>query len=106
MFLQRDGDVEEVGVRNAVYGGWKGGLGDVALEDEECVDGDGFEDIDTEVGDMEVEDGEQEDREGHVGIEEDAVGKVANFGEGGGEEDRCAGYGGEAEDDVPISDSL
>ena len=106
MLGQRDGDVEEVGAGDAVDGGWEGGLRDVALEDEEGVDGDGFEDVYAEVGDVEVEDGEKEDGEGDVGVEEEAVGEVADFGESGGEEDACAAYGGEAEDDVPISDPL
>lgn len=93
-------------MRDAVDFGWEGGLGDVALEDEEGVDGEGFEDVDAEVGDVEVEDGEEEDGEGDVGVEEEAVGKVADFGEGGREEEGCAGDGGEAEDDIPILDSL
>ncbi|KAI4176201.1 MAG: hypothetical protein LQ348_006047, partial [Seirophora lacunosa] len=87
-------------------GGWGFGLGDVALEDEEGVDEGGFEDVRAQVGDVEVEGGQEGNGEGDVKDEEEEVVFPPDPGEGGGAEDEEAGDGQEAEDHVGVADAF
>lgn len=58
------------------------------MGDEEDVDGGCFEDVDPEMGDVEVEDWEEGDGEEHVEDEKEAVGVFSDSGKRGGADDK------------------
>lgn len=81
-------------------------LGVVSLEDQDEIDKSGFEDVDAEVGDVEVENWEDREGYGHVDDEEEEVVLPPNPGESCRAEDEEAGDGEETEDHVAVLNSL
>lgn len=81
-------------------------LGVVSLEDQDEIDEGGFEDVDAQVGDMEVEDREDGEGDGDVDDEEEEVVLSPDPGESGGAEDEEAGDGEETEDHVSVLNPL
>ena len=100
-----EGEADEGGVWDLGDGGRRWLLGGVvAVEDEEEVHRCRFEDVDTEVDDVEVEEREDGEGEGDVEGVEDAVGVVADVGEDRGADEHEAGDGSDAELHVGVSD--
>lgn len=101
-----DGDGEEVVAEAGEF--CVGGCldGGVALGDEDEVDDCGFNDVGSQMGDVEVEDGEDEDGGGDVDEEEEEVILLADPGESGGAEGQEGGDGEETEDDVRVADAF
>lgn len=101
-----DGDGEEVVAELGEFcvGGFLDG--GVALDDEDEVDSCGFNDVGSQMGDVEVEDGEDEDGGGDVDEEEEEIILWADPGESGGAEGQEGGDGEETEDDVGVADAF
>lgn len=83
-----------------------GGGRKVALKDQHNVDGGRFEDVNTQMRDMEIEDRKKHDGEEHMADEENAVGVVAHFREGGGTKDKEGGDSREAENNIAVTDAF
>ena len=76
------------------------------MKDQHDVDGGRFEDVDTEMRDMEIEDRKKHDGEEHVADEENAVGVIAHFRKGGGPKDEEGGDSREAKNNVAVTDAF